>query len=212
MEAVISDIERAEPCILVGTQMLAKGHHFSNVTLVAVLDADTGLFSPDFRGHERLAQLLTQVAGRSGRGDSSGRVLIQTYQPQHPLLETLTREGYRAVAAQLMQQRQRNQLPPNAHIALIRAESVDGLRAEEFLHRVRQLMQHMDTEQAALTLIGPLPAMLEKRANRYRFILQISAPRRSILQQSLSLLIREMEKLKYSRQLRWSVDVDPQEM
>ena len=212
MEAVISDIERAEPCILVGTQMLAKGHHFSNVTLVAVLDADTGLFSPDFRGHERLAQLLTQVAGRSGRGDSSGRVLIQTYQPQHPLLETLTREGYRAVAAQLMQQRQRNQLPPNAHIALIRAESADGLRAEEFLHRVRQLMQHIDTEQAALTLIGPLPAMLEKRANRYRFILQINAPRRSILQQSLSLLIREMEKLKYPRQLRWSVDVDPQEM
>ena len=212
MEAVISDIERAEPCILVGTQMLAKGHHFSNVTLVAVLDADTGLFSPDFRGHERLAQLLTQVAGRSGRGDSSGRVLIQTYQPQHPLLETLTREGYRAVAAQLMQQRQRNQLPPNAHIALIRAESADGLCAEEFLHRVRQLMQHIDTEQAALTLIGPLPAMLEKRANRYRFILQINAPRRSILQQSLSLLIREMEKLKYPRQLRWSVDVDPQEM
>jgi primosomal protein N' (replication factor Y) len=73
-------------------------------------------------------------------------------------------------------------------------------------------MQHIDTEQAALTLIGPLPAMLEKRANRYRFILQINAPRRSILQQSLSLLIREMEKLKYPRQLRWSVDVDPQEM
>ncbi len=212
MEAVINDIERAEPCILVGTQMLAKGHHFANVTLVAVLDADTGLFSPDFRGHERLAQLLTQVAGRSGRGDNSGQVLIQTYQPQHPLLETLTRDGYRSVAAQLLEQRQSNQLPPIVHTVLIRAESTNSVSAEKFLHQTRQSMERIDASQAALTLIGPLPAMLEKRANRYRFILQISATQRSVLKQSVTLLIREIEKLKSSGGLRWSVDVDPQEM
>lgn len=212
MQAVISDIEGAEPCILVGTQMLAKGHHFSNVTLVAVLDADAGLFSADFRGHERLAQLLTQVAGRSGRGDNPGRVLIQTHQPKHPLLDTLICSGYRAVADQILQQRKQNQLPPINPMALIRAESPDARSAEKFLYQARQLSQRVNTLHSELTFIGPLPAMLERRANRYRFVLQISAPQRSILQQSLVLLATEMSKMKLSRHLRWSIDVDPQEM
>ena len=212
MQTVISDIESAEPCILVGTQMLAKGHHFSNVTLVAVLDADAGLFSADFRGHERLAQLLTQVAGRSGRGYNPGRVLIQTHQPNHPLLDTLIHHGYRAVANQLLQQRKDNHLPPVNSMALIRAESPDARSAEDFLHRARQLSHRLNVLHPKLTFIGPLPAMLEKRANRYRFVLQISAPQRSILQKSLVLLATEMDKMTSSRQLRWSIDVDPQEM
>ena len=94
MQAVFDKVNSGEPCVLVGTQMLAKGHHFANVSLVAVLDADSGLFSPDFRGHERMGQLLTQVAGRSGRGEIRGQVFIQTHQPEHPLLELLMTQGY----------------------------------------------------------------------------------------------------------------------
>ena len=102
MQQVFDTADSGEPCILIGTQMLAKGHHFANVTLVAVLDADSGLFSPDFRGHERTGKLLTQVAGRSGRGKARGQVLIQTHQPEHPLLELLMTQGYGQFARELL--------------------------------------------------------------------------------------------------------------
>ncbi|KRO95183.1 MAG: primosomal protein N', partial [SAR92 bacterium BACL26 MAG-121220-bin70] len=106
MKEVFDIVDSGDPCILIGTQMLSKGHHFANVTLVAVLDADSGLFSPDFRGHEKMGQLLTQVAGRSGRGKIPGRVLIQTHQPEHPLLEMLIEKGYSYFAAQLLSERE----------------------------------------------------------------------------------------------------------
>ena len=123
MQAVFNVADSVELCILSGTQMLAKGHHVANVTLVAVLDADSGRFSPDFRSHERMGQLLTQVAGRSGLGDLPGKVVVQTHQPQHPLLEVLINKGYGFFAQQLMSERRITQLPPFRHMALIRAES-----------------------------------------------------------------------------------------
>ena len=116
------------------------------------------------------------------------------------------------MADQILQQRKQNQLPPINPMALIRAESPDARSAEKFLYQARQLSQRVNTLHSELTFIGPLPAMLERRANRYRFVLQISAPQRSILQQSLVLLATEMSKMKLSRHLRWSIDVDPQEM
>ena len=112
LEAFFSTADSGKPCILVGTQMLAKGHHFENVTLVVILDADSGLMSPDFRGHERMGQLLTQVAGRSGRGKMSGQVMVQTHQPDHPVLDQLFNQGYRPLAQQLLQNRQQGLLPP----------------------------------------------------------------------------------------------------
>ena len=112
MQKVFDTADSGEPCILVGTQMLAKGHHFANITLVVVLDADSGLFSADFRSHERMGQLLIQVAGRSGRGSVAGKVIVQTHQPQHPLLQLLINQGYSEYAQLLLNQRQLTQLPP----------------------------------------------------------------------------------------------------
>lgn len=212
MQEVFEIGSSGEPCILIGTQMLAKGHHFANVTLVAVLDADSGLFSPDFRSHERLGQLLTQVAGRSGRGDLPGRVIIQTHQPQHPLLEILIGHGYSIFAQQIMAERQITQLPPFRHMAVIRAESDRANEAETFLRTARNIAEGLNHPSPLIGYLGPLPAMLEKRAGRYRFILQIDASKRSILQVLLDGLILELSQLKDARRVRWSVDVDPQEM
>ena len=212
MQEVFEIGSSGEPCILIGTQMLAKGHHFANVTLVAVLDADSGLFSPDFRSHERLGQLLTQVAGRSGRGDLPGKVIIQTHQPQHPLLEMLIGSGYSFFAQQIMAERQITQLPPFRHMAVIRAESDRANEAEKFLRTARNIAERINHPSPLISYLGPLPAMLEKRAGRYRFVLQIDASKRSILQVVLDALIVELNLHKDARRVRWSIDVDPQEM
>lgn len=212
MQDFFAVADSGQPCILIGTQMLAKGHHFDQVTLVVVVDADSGLFSADFRSHERLGQLLTQVAGRSGRGKTSGRVLLQTHQPQHPLLAMLISQDYRYLAQQLLAQRQQCQLPPFKPMAILRAESSQAARAQDFLATARrtgeQLTSAGDTQT---TFLGPLPALMERRSGRYRFYLQIEANTRGDLQRSLNALIGTLESQKNNHSVRWSVDVDPQE-
>ena len=212
MQEVFNTADSGQPCILIGTQMLAKGHHFENVTLVAVLDADSGLFSPDFRSHERMGQLLTQVAGRSGRGDMPGRVFVQTHQPDHPLLELLITRGYGHFAEQLMPQRQLTQLPPFRHMAVIRAESNRADEAEAFLHLARKIAQSLVPATPQLSYLGPLPAIMEKRAGRFRYLLQIESDQRATLQPLLSAVALELENHRDSRRVRWSIDVDPQEL
>ncbi len=212
MQEVFDTADSGEPCILLGTQMLAKGHHFPNVTLVAVLDADSGLFSPDFRGHERTGQLLTQVAGRSGRGTARGRVLIQTHQPQHPLLQILMNEGYGQFAKKLLSERQLHQLPPFRHLVVIRAESNRAELAEAFLRQARRLAETIAVPSTSLAYLGPLPAMLEKRGGRYRYLLQIDADHRQSLHGLLSQLAGQLESQPEGRSIRWSIDVDPQEL
>lgn len=212
MQAMYDTADSGEPCILLGTQMLAKGHHFPNVTLVAILDADSGLFSPDFRSHERLGQLLTQVAGRSGRGDKPGRVFIQTHQPDHPLLDLLIQQGYPAFAAEILSQRQMALLPPYHHLAAIRAESSRAEDAETFLYKTRQLAQSIAQPTPQFSYLGPLPASMEKRANRFRYLLQICVEKRSDLQSLLRILVQEMESLPDSKRVRWAIDVDPLEL
>ena len=212
MQQVFDTADSGESCILLGTQMLAKGHHFANVTLVAVLDADSGLFSPDFRGHERTGQLLTQVAGRSGRGKARGKVLIQTHQPEHPLLDLLMTQGYGQFARELLTQRQFSQLPPFRHMAVIRAEAQQAADAEHFLQLVRQLAENLAPPSPELAYLGPLPAMLEKRAGRFRYLLQLEAEQRPVLQTLLSQLAPQLESHRDSRRVRWSIDVDPQEL
>ena len=212
MQEVFDTADSGQPCILIGTQMLAKGHHFENVTLVAVLDADSGLFSPDFRSHERMGQLLTQVAGRSGRGDMPGRVFVQTHQPDHPLLELLITRGYGHFAEQLMPQRQLTQLPPFRHMAVIRAESNRADEAEAFLHLARKIAQSLVPATPQLSYLGPLPAIMEKRAGRFRYLLQVESDQRATLQPLLSAVALELENHKDSRRVRWSIDVDPQEL
>ena len=137
LDAKLAQIQKGEPAVLVGTQMLAKGHHFPNVTLVGILDADGGLFGADFRAAERMAQLLVQVAGRAGRGQRPGRVLIQTHHPDHPLLKVLVREGYRHFGAAALSERQQAALPPFSCLALLRAEAPRRDRAMCFLEEAR---------------------------------------------------------------------------
>jgi len=214
LDVLLNEVHQGGPCVLIGTQMLAKGHHFPRVTLVGVLDADAGLFSADFRGQEHTAQLLMQVAGRSGREGMPGEVLIQTRHATHPTLQTLVKEGYGHFARLLLQERQLAGMPPCTALALIRAESEDYRAPESFLALVRQLAESLRAQSGteAVNLMGPLPSPMEKRAGKFRAQLQISAPQRATLQQLLSLLCPQVESLREARTVRWSVDVDPQDM
>lgn len=215
LDRLLNEVQTGEPCILVGTQMLAKGHHFPNVTLVAVLDADSGLFSADFRGQEFMAQLLMQVAGRAGRAETRGEVLIQTRHAAHLSLQTLIHQGYHALAGHLLQERRQTDMPPVTYMATLRAEAVNADAPVLFLQRARNLIEQYCAQHLAhgrILLNGPLPAPMEKRANRYRQQLHLRAWHRQDLQQTLSAVCHQLEQLPAQRQVRWSVDVDPQDM
>ena len=133
----LEKIQLGDPCIMVGTQMLAKGHHFPQVTLVAVINADAGFLSPDFRAPERTAQLIVQVAGRAGRAEKQGEVWIQSYQPENPLLQRLISQGYRGFAEAELRSRMQAGLPPAQPMAMLRAESIDPSLARDFLSRCK---------------------------------------------------------------------------
>ncbi|HEV2111918.1 MAG TPA: primosomal protein N', partial [Gammaproteobacteria bacterium] len=209
MERLLDEVQRGTRRLLVGTQMLAKGHDFPNVTLVGVLDADQGLFSADFRASERMAQLITQVAGRAGRAERPGEVLIQTHQPDHPLLRHLVREGYGSFAAAALEERKQALLPPYAALALLRAEAPGAEAPQAFLEAARTLLAgHPDT-CPQVSLLGPAPAPMERRAGRYRAHLLLQAGQRAPLQRLLAGTLPELGALKEARRVRWSVDVDP---
>lgn len=209
---LIDQVNTGEPCILIGTQMLAKGHHFADVTLVVILDADAGLFSTDFRGPERMGQLLLQVAGRAGRAEKPGRVILQSHHVDHPLVQTLMHRGYAPFAELILRERQLTYLPPFRHLALVRAESQRPENALEFLRRARYLAEQLHPANEQLSYLGPLPAMLEKRGGRFRFQLQLNSAKRGPLQALLTQLSQQLETEPLGKRARWSVDVDPQDM
>ena len=208
MLEVIQTAQKGHPCILLGTQMLAKGHHFQHVTLVVIVDADASLLSPDFRSTERMGQLLTQVAGRSGRGTLPGNVLVQSYQPHHPVLQILLGKGYGPFARELLAHRREVDLPPYQYLALVRAESKLASRAERFLLLAKTSADSIRKSSKALYYTGPLPALLERRSGRYRYILRIECKNRKLLNSVLDKLARNLES---DHSVRWCIDVDPQE-
>lgn len=215
LDNLLNEVQTGEPCILVGTQMLAKGHHFPAVTLVAVLDADSGLFSADFRGQEQMAQLLIQVAGRAGRADNPGEVIVQTRHATHQALVTLTSEGYHAFATMLLDERHATNMPPFSHLALFRAEAVSSTAPADFLERLRTLLEPVIAQTPDLRSIqvsGPWPAPMEKRAGRFRAQLLLKADERAPLQRLLAWACQHLEAESDSRRVRWSVDVDPLDM
>lgn len=209
LEDMLNEVTRGGPAILVGTQMLAKGHHLPHVTLVVIPDCDSGLFSADFRAGERLAQLLVQVAGRAGRAERPGQVLLQTRQPEHPLLTVLLGQGHMACARLLLQERALLGLPPSGHLALLRAEAVQLERPLQFLQRAAVEVMAAGGGVAAW---GPVPAPMTRKAGLHRVHLLLKAEQRASLQQALSRLLPWLESLPEGRQVRWSVDVDPQEL
>ncbi|MBI4357147.1 MAG: primosomal protein N' [Gammaproteobacteria bacterium] len=206
----LSQVERGEPCILVGTQMLAKGHHFPNLTLVAMVDVDAGLFNPDFRAPEHMGQLLTQVAGRAGRGKAPGIVLIQTHHPEHPLLQTLLQKGYSYFARDLLRARQASLLPPYTHSALLQAESREEKRVFEFLKRLKDVaLKH---SVPSIEILGPVMASIAKKAGWFRGYLTLFSKDRKHLHNMLDNWVQVLEHDPPYRNVRWVVDVDPQEI
>lgn len=210
LEALLDGAQRGEYPILVGTQMLAKGHDFPNVTLVGVLDADQGLFGVDFRASERMAQLIVQVAGRAGRAERRGEVLIQTHHPEHPLLKHLVREGYASFAQAALAERRAAGLPPYAAMALLRAEATAHPAPLAFLEAARRKLIPACGRQ--VQLLGPAPAPMERRAGYYRAQLLLIAAQRAHLQQALATALPTLYELKQARRVRWSLDVDPAEI
>lgn len=208
-DQLMSEVGSGEPQILVGTQMLAKGHHFPDVTLVVILNLDAGLLSADFRALERTAQLMLQVAGRAGRASKSGKVLIQTQHPQHPVLATLLGQGYLAYAQQELRSRESLRLPPYTYQAIVRTEAQRQGWAEAYLMRLRQLLDQAGAQQAGLLVAGPFPANMEKRAGMFRAYLVITANRRSTLQQLLRQARAWIEQDPEAPRVRLSLDVDP---
>ena len=215
-ELKLEKIHTGKAMILIGTQMLAKGHHFPNVTLVVLVDIDASLFSTDFRAAERIAQLVTQVAGRAGRAEKPGTVILQTQQPDHPLLQTLMTRGYHDLALQELQQRKLACWPPFSHLALLRAESPHMEQSLAFLEEsaksARNILQNTANGIQAVVLMGPVPAPMEKRVGRYRAQLLLQCSQRKPLHQFLDEWVPTLELSKAGKRVRWSIDIDPAEI
>ena len=209
LEQYLADVNRGGARILIGTQMLAKGHHFPDVTLVSLLDVDGALFSADFRSAERFAQLYTQVSGRAGRAGKQGEVILQTHHPEHPLLQTLLYKGYDAFAEQALAERQSMQLPPWTSHVLIRAEDHNNQQAPLFLQQLRNLLQASPLADKKLWVLGPVPALAPKRGGRWRWQILLQHPSRVQLQHIVSGTLALINTLPEARKVKWVLDVDP---
>ncbi|MFO1406130.1 MAG: primosomal protein N' [Steroidobacteraceae bacterium] len=210
LEAALDRVTRGDVRLLVGTQMLAKGHHFPDVTLVVVLNADQGLFGTDFRASERLAQTIVQVAGRAGRAERPGEVLVQTEYPDHPLLQCLVEGGYEAYARAALAERRDARWPPYARIAVLRAEAARREVPLAFLDRARELA--LPLTGTAVEVLGPATAPMERRAGHYRGQLLLHAASHGPLQRLFSAWLPAIEALPEAKRVRWSLDVDPLEL
>jgi len=209
MNEYIDSINLGKPMILLGTQLLAKGHHFPEVTLVGILDADSGLYSADFRGSERVAQLMTQVAGRAGRDKKPGKVLLQSYSPDHPQIEELINGSYESFAKNLLKERKSVKSPPFAFQAKIQAESANSYISRDFIKNLINNLKKSKAFPKDIRVVGPLPAIMEKKSGVYRWELNTLSSSRKSLHQFLDLVQASLYSPKTSKKVRWSIDVDP---
>lgn len=208
-QKIYSKIQKSEPIILLGTQMLAKGHHFPYVTLVAILDIDSGLLSVDFRATERTAQLIIQVAGRAGRGEKKGEVYLQTLRPDHPLLNTLLESGYRSFAKQTLKERKAAWMPPYRYAALLRCESKDQELNQSFLQEHAQVLRQ--ASENSIDIWGPIPAPMERKAGRYQAHMVLLSKDRA----RMHFYIRQWWQNVWHNKphgMKLSLDIDPQEL
>ncbi|NLS13500.1 primosomal protein N' [Vibrio sp. SM6] len=212
LEQALGAIRQGQYKILIGTQMLAKGHHFPDVTLVALLDVDGSLYSSDFRAQERLAQLFIQVAGRAGRASKPGEVILQTHHPEHTLLQALLTKGYDDFARGALMERKIAQLPPFSFLTLIRAEANHSDSAEQFLRQVRATLEANPLFDNSCLVLGPTPAPLAKRAGKFRWQLLLQSQSRSTLQKLLASAKPAIELLPQANKVRWGLDIEPQDL
>ena len=204
---ILKAVRSGQKRILIGTQMLAKGHHFPQVGVVIIVDADNGLYGLDFRAQEHMAQLITQVAGRAGRGHRQGRVFIQTRHPDHPFFEALQNLPYSELAAQLLNARRQTGMPPSGHLALLRAESGKMEQTDSFMQEASEASQDLLSDR--ITLLGPAIAPLERKAGHYRMQLLLRSSDRASLHRMLNTWLARLEQLGSAKRTRWSIDVDP---
>jgi len=204
LDESLAKITSGEAQLIVGTQMLAKGHHFPRLTLVVVLDTDNGFYNQDFRALERLGQLLTQVAGRAGRAEFPGQVVIQTYLPKHPLLNLLVQQGYDPFANSLLTLRQQAGLPPYHFLTIIRAQGKTLANVLQFLHAVKEQLHHNE-----IGVLGPAPAPLARKGGQHRMQLLVKSSSRKKLKTALTDVRDWLAFNKLSKDVRWNMDVDP---
>ncbi|MGH8455937.1 MAG: primosomal protein N' [Stenotrophobium sp.] len=209
LERLLADIRSGAIHILVGTQILAKGHDFAGLSLVGIVSADQALYGTDFRATERMGQMVTQVAGRAGRAGQSSEVILQTHEPQHPLLRKLVEGGYAALSTALLEERRLTGLPPYSHLALLRAESTQPAAAMNFLNAARDLFMSVTTR---VQVSEPIPASMERRAGHVRAQLLMQCASRAALQKHLAAWVPQIDALPGARQVRWSLDVDPYDL
>ena len=205
----LKKINSGEPCIIIGTQMLAKGHDFSNLAFVGILDVDVGLMSTDFRATEHLAQLLVQVSGRCGRGKYKGEVNIQTRYPNHPIFNFVKDSRYTEYAKTLLLERKDTKLPPFAHQALICANAKNKNLAENFLTEVAKLINSIEIE--SVEIWGPVPGVIERKSDYYYFNLYLQSEDRGKLRRLIQTFYQHVETIRVSSSVRWFVDIDPVE-
>lgn len=202
--ALLEDINQAGARLILGTQMLAKGHHFPFVTLVVIVDVDGALYSADFRAPEQLGQLLTQVAGRAGRGHDKGKVLLQTQHPEHALLQDIMQNGYASFARSALLERQQTALPPYQYLALFRAEALQSDLCQQWLQAIADVL----SQNSTLQLMGPLLSPLERKAGKYRWQLHLYSRQRPALHHAIQQLLPELTRWPLSRKVKWQLDID----
>ncbi|WP_428088076.1 replication restart helicase PriA [Candidatus Thioglobus sp.] len=203
----LEKINSGEPCIIVGTQMLAKGHDFSNLAMVGILDIDGGFLSTNFRATEYLAQLLIQVSGRAGRNKDQGEVAIQTRYPQHPMFNYVLSNRYTQFASGLLKQRMSALMPPFAYQALLCANAKNKQHAEDFLREVAGLLKSVEMD--TVEIWGPTAGAIEKKADYYYFNLYLQSNDRKALHQMLATFGQHVDSIKLKNKVRWYLDVDP---
>jgi len=208
LNELLTKVHRQEIDILVGTQMLAKGHDFPQITLVGVIDTDSALHSPDFRASERLFAQLMQVSGRAGRAEKAGEVLIQTAFPQHALFHALRSQDYMSFANELLQERQEMQFPPASYFALLRAEANDFVQVNQFLNKAGNLARDLKQE---VMIYDPVRPQMERLKGMERGQLLLQANSRVVLQRLLKSWMPQLRELPIAAKIRWSLDIDPLE-
>ncbi len=212
MENIRDVLTSDQPCILVGTQMVAKGHDFPNLTFTAILNSDNGLYSHDFRGKEVLVQTLIQVAGRSGRAEKQGKVIIQTNYPEHPTFQFVAKQDYINFCESELASRKALMLPPFSHQAVIRLNSFGTTEGLTRLTKLQQSLTHYTAENnldQKIHVSSAMPASIERKSNWYRYLIVLSSPCRKTLHQTLHFAQVELSNIKRSKKLKWVVDVDP---
>ncbi len=207
LKSRLRQLQSGEPCILIGTQMIAKGHDYPAITLSVILDADQALFSASYRSSERLAQTLFQVSGRSGRGDRQGEAILQTRFPEHPLMQTLSRCDYRTIADELLQERRLLGFPPCARVVVFRTDAVELKAALAKLDEIKALLRPVQGFDE-LFCVGPMPALMTRRIGRYRAQLGLLTQDYPLLRSVLARAMPTIQQISGSSRVSWSIDVD----